>query len=84
MRLVRRERQEKKMAIQVWIESGTSITLDELIELVPNSKAAKEVELMRETLRGIVEADWRSWEELASPDEFVRWAKHRANHALSA
>ena len=26
--------------------------------------------------------DWRKWEELASPEEFVRWAKSRANHAL--
>lgn len=43
----------------------------------------KAVEFMRDTLRGISEADWRNWEELASPDEFVRWAKHRANHALS-
>lgn len=40
------------------------------------------VEYMRETLQGIAEADWRRWEELASPDEFVRWAKARANHAL--
>lgn len=70
------------MAIQIWIESGARITLDELIDLVPNSKAAKEVELMRDTLRGILEADWRNWEELASADEFVRWAKSRANQAL--
>jgi len=34
-------------------------------------------------LRHIVAADWRGWHELASPDEFVRWAKSRANHALS-
>ncbi|MHB8920929.1 MAG: hypothetical protein ACYC3N_07830 [Halothiobacillus sp.] len=38
---------------------------------------------MRETLRSIVDADWRKWHELASPDEFVRWAKARANHALT-
>ena len=37
---------------------------------------------VRETLKGIVDADWRTWQELASPDEFVRWAKSRANHAL--
>lgn len=40
------------------------------------------VEFMLETLRGIAGADWRQWEELASPEEFVRWAKSRANHAL--
>lgn len=36
-----------------------------------------------ETLEMILAADWRKWEELASPDEFVRWAKSRANYALS-
>ena len=28
------------------------------------------------------DADWRKWEELATPEEFVRWAKARAMHAL--
>lgn len=36
-----------------------------------------------ETLEMILAADWRKWEELASPDEFVRRAKSRANYALS-
>lgn len=35
------------------------------------------------TLRGIADADWRKWEELASPEEFVRWAKSRASHAIA-
>ena len=39
-------------------------------------------ELM-ETLQGIVDANWRAWQELASPDEFVIWAKRRAAHAIS-
>lgn len=39
---------------------------------------------LRETFQGIVDADWRKWEELATPDEFVRWAKSRANHMLYA
>jgi hypothetical protein len=43
-----------------------------------------EIERLRETLRGIVDADWRTWDELASPEEFVSWAKSRANHALQA
>jgi hypothetical protein len=38
---------------------------------------------MRETLQGILDSDWRKWEELASPEEFVRWAKARAKHALT-
>lgn len=37
---------------------------------------------LRETLQGIADADWRRWEELAAPEEFVRWAKARAMHAL--
>jgi hypothetical protein len=39
-------------------------------------------EAVIETLRGIVNANWRTWDELASPEEFERWAKSRANHAL--
>ena len=42
----------------------------------------EEIETLRETLKSIVDADWRTWQELASPEEFVRWAKSRANHAL--
>lgn len=45
--------------------------------------AFAEIDALRETLRGIAEADYRKWEEFASPEEFVRWAKSRANHALS-
>lgn len=60
--------------------------------LVPTAKELRaerlEAELveenrkLRETLQSIVDADWRKWQELASPEEFVRWAKARANHAL--
>ena len=37
-----------------------------------------------ESLEYIVNADWRKWEELASPEEFVRWAKSRANHTATS
>ena len=47
------------------------------------TKAIAENLLLRATLRGIVEADWRKWEELAHAEEFVRWAKSRAAHALA-
>lgn len=46
--------------------------------------AVCEVERLREVLRGIAAANWRTWEELARPDEFVRWAQARANHALQS
>ena len=42
----------------------------------------EELARLRETLQGIADADWRRWKELATPDEFVRWAKSRAAHAL--
>lgn len=44
---------------------------------------AVDLERVRNTLQGIVDADWRKWEELATADEFVRWAKSRAAHALT-
>lgn len=37
-----------------------------------------------ETAEGIANADWRKWEELASPAEFERWAKSRANFMATA
>jgi len=45
------------------------------------SAAVEELEFMRVTLQGIADADWRTWEELSKPEEFVRWAKARARHA---
>lgn len=42
----------------------------------------KENDAQRETLQGIAYADYRRWQELASPDEFERWARSRAMHAL--
>lgn len=44
---------------------------------------AVDLEQVRKTLQGIVDADWRKWEDLATADEFVRWAKSRASHALT-
>lgn len=43
---------------------------------------AETLSLVREALKGIISADWLTWEELADPDEFVRWSKPRVNHAL--
>jgi hypothetical protein len=52
-----------------------------------SEKAIRELEKQNAdlvaTLQGIANADWRTWEELASPHEFVRWAKARANHAIA-
>ena len=35
------------------------------------------------TAEGILNADWRKWDELASPAEFERWAKSRAYFAAT-
>lgn len=43
------------------------------------SKQIEALKLALETSEGIVNADWRKWDELASPSEFERWAKSRAN-----
>lgn len=56
-------------------------TIESLRQTV--ERQAVQIEMMRSTLQGIVGADWRKWEEPASPEEFVRWAKSRANHVLS-
>lgn len=40
-------------------------------------------ETMRVTLQGIADADWRTWGEFASTDEFEAWVKSRAKHALA-
>ena len=45
-------------------------------------KVDEENTFLRQTLKKIVDADWTDWQELADPNEFVRWAKARANHAL--
>jgi hypothetical protein len=45
--------------------------------------AAEEIARLRETLTMIADADWRDWGELASPDEFVIWAKARASYVLT-
>ena len=40
----------------------------------------KEVmQMALETLDNMVKVDWREWDEFASVEDFVRWAKSRAN-----
>lgn len=42
------------------------------------------MELALKTMEGIANSNWRKWEELASPEEFERWVKSRANHSAEA
>ena len=44
----------------------------------------KAIEMALETMEGIVNSNWRKWEELASPEDFERWVKSRANHCAEA
>lgn len=53
------------------------------IKVEIEAELVEENRRLREVLQSIVDADWRKWHELASPEEFVRWAKSRANHALN-
>lgn len=48
------------------------------------TKLLEALTLAEEALESIVKANWREWEELADPEEFVRWAKSRAGHSLAA
>lgn len=58
----------------------------------PHGECAEEIhrlteenKLLRETMHGIAVADWRKWDdEMRSPNEFVKWAKSRAQHTLVA
>ena len=44
----------------------------------------KAMEMALEWMEAIVNSNWRNWEELASPEEFERWVKSRANHSAVA
>jgi hypothetical protein len=48
------------------------------------SEARKVAEMMEETLEGIAKANYREWDELAEPEEFVKWAQSRARNAINA
>ena len=39
------------------------------------------MKLALEWMETIVNSNWRNWGELASPEEFERWVKTRANHS---
>ena len=38
------------------------------------------LKMVQSQCESMVGADWRKWEELASPEEFERWVKSRASH----
>jgi len=45
----------------------------------------KEVmQMALETLDNMVKVDWREWDEFASAEDFVRWAKSRASFTAEA
>jgi len=64
-------------------ERIATLEADARIKAANMELAQARVAELEVALRNIVAADWRGWHELASPDEFVRWAKSRANHALA-
>jgi len=48
------------------------------------SKEREALKLALKDAEGIVNSDWRKWEELASPQEFEAWVKRRALHMAGA
>lgn len=56
---------------------------EEPADTIDRLALVKERDTLKATLLCIVEADWRTWGELADADEFVLWAKSRASHALA-
>ena len=44
----------------------------------------EKIDRLSESLKGIANSDYKNWQELSTPEEFVRWAKSRAVHALTA
>ena len=42
------------------------------------------MQMALETLNNMVKVDWREWDEFASVEDFVRWAKSRANFTAEA
>jgi hypothetical protein len=65
------------------VETENATLRARVAELEKYAALRNVLETTKETLHGIVRANWRDWQELASADEFVRWAKSRANHALT-
>lgn len=47
-----------------------------------NNREAMQIAL--ETLDNMVKVDWREWDEFASVEDFVRWAKSRASFTVEA
>jgi len=45
-----------------------------------NAELLDALKVFQTHLEAIVASDWRKWEELATPEEFERWVKSRANH----
>jgi hypothetical protein len=56
-------------------EDATQQSYERVSELAENLTA---------TLRAIRDANYREWEELATPDEFVKWAQSIARAAVSS
>ena len=45
-----------------------------------NKELLESLTVIQSQFGSMAVADWRKWEELASPEEFERWVKSRAAH----
>jgi len=62
-----------------WEVDFASVELRRLHDV--NTDLLDALKKAEELCTSVFESNWRNWEELASPDEFERWAKRRCAHA---
>lgn len=69
---------------QALVDGWWSIEEYRAVAAVALATAQEEARRFRQELQNIASADWREWDSpYNTPDEFVVWAKSRANHALA-
>lgn len=56
---------------------------DEVWPKSPDARLIASAPALLQELRNIANADWRQWEENASPEEFVAWAQNGARAAIA-
>ena len=62
-----------------------NVTFTEMLRERTTLKAQRDellaaLRVVQSQCESMADADWRKWEELASPEEFERWVKSRAAH----
>ena len=81
------DKQPEALRLAGQLESGRPVTGCAAAELrrlhKVNQELLEALTVIQSQFESIASANWRKWEELASPEEFERWAKSRAAHMAS-